>query len=780
MTKTNAQTTTKNIRSFPNRRAGACLACGVAVPEQGGRCFRRNGSGDWAVSCLSSVCASKLGLAGAKPTSTKRVLTADGKVFTPKEPKNLPLLRSFPGARWDHEGFFWQVSLDMADRERVLELADKLKLDVAPELREKPKDLEGLRLACVAAGMFAFQVRGILWLSRRKRALLADDMGLGKTAQSLMSLPAAARAIVICPASVKLNWAAEVRRWRKDLEPVVLQGRKSFRAPRKGEVVILNFAILPAAPKKGEKLAIAPELVGCNLVVDEAAFVQNYRAARTRSVRAISGACASTWFLTGTPLMNHPYNLWGMLDAGQMARDVFGSWRKFTQLFNAEPGRWGGWEFGTPEPEVPERLRRVMLRRTKAEVLPDLPPVTTTDLVVNGLDKKLKKDLDTAWAAWCGSVGDVKLASTRAQALAMGISWDIHGDHDWDMLMVYLDALIDAEDFPTPEGIKLIETDSGRTLSDGQKGKGPGALPPFERFSELRERLACVRIPALLDLVAQYESSETPVVVFSAHREPVETLAKREGWVHVIGEMPAKQRHENVEKFQRGECKGIACTITAAGIGLTLTRSSHVIFVDQDWRPAMNSQATDRVRRIGQEADAINVVRMVSNHPLDQRVLELLSTKQRLIEAAVEATIQVAPPKPQKAPSSPFKQESEAEQQARAQAVKEAEAAVAKAQQAKKVAYILKGEQARTKDVPELELTPEVRKALKGAFEYMLSVCDGAVSKDNHGFNKPDAIRAQLLLDFDLNDDNAARAAERMLVRYSRQLKGRFPILFTS
>jgi SWI/SNF-related matrix-associated actin-dependent regulator 1 of chromatin subfamily A len=746
-------------KAWPNKRQGTCEACGTPVAAQAGWVYRDD-TGAWKVCCKSAVCGKQLGLAGASPESApKRELTADGRVLMPYDAAALPLLRAMPGARFDRDASpkCWRVSLDPGDRDRLLELADELKLAVAPELRTVSEDIEALSKQLVADGLYPFQVKGVCWLRQRRRALLGDDMGLGKTVQVLKALPENGRVVVICPASLKLNWRDECKRWRPDLSPVVLSGRGSFRHPEAGEVVITNYDILPKLPRctckahgqlkydegtwqwvcekcsKESKSTVTIksdpvlDLSGKGIVVvaDESTAVKNYKAIRSKVFKALAVTADKVWQLSGTPMLNRPFDLYGMLQSGDMAYETFGGWKSFLRCFQGYKNRWGGYEFGEPLPETPERLRRVMLRRLKTEVLTDLPEVVYQTLTVNSLDKGLKAELDAAWGAW----------------------------HD------------EAEAF------------------DGLDEDGaPADLPPFEQFSKLRAKLAASRIDAMLDLVEQYEDNEQPLIVFSAHRAPIDTLAKREGWAVITGDTKAEARNDAVKRFQSGELKGIGLTIQAGGYGLTLTRGSHLLFVDLAWTPSANAQAEDRARRIGQTASSIQVTRMVSDHPLDQHVLGLLAKKTALIFKAVEAEVrykQAPQPKPEKTDG--WVEESEADQQARKNAIDEAAKAAEKAQAQKRIDKIILQEKGRQGTAPgeTLELTSQVREALTEAFSFMKSVCDGAQAKDGQGFSKPDVYRTAFLAEWmATGEETAFRAAAMILCRYRRQLSKQFPILF--
>jgi SWI/SNF-related matrix-associated actin-dependent regulator 1 of chromatin subfamily A len=734
---------------FPNRFAESCGACRVRVQPNEGYAFR-DASRAWRVVCKSARCAEQLGLKSANGASavadvTTRSLERDPQdaalliVRMPFDRDSLPLQRALPGSRWDGDRNVRTCSAAPADLPRVIELARKLGLAIPADLEQAAatgtQEEQHAAGRADTAGLYSFQREGVRFLARRTRALLADDMGCGKTPQALCALPETGRTLVVCPAVVKYNWAAEAARWRPDLRVTVLSGKGSFRLPEPGEIVVINYDLLPKAPpkpKKGQRreplrcgwhsdcaeqggvfaeACAKRELADVTLVVDEAHLVKNRDAQRTRAVQAIGALCARVWFLTGTPLANRAMDLFGVLAAGGMEREVMGGWMGFIRLFNGHQNRWGGWEFGQPEPEVPERLRRVMLRRTKEEVLPDLPPITYQEIQVNDLPRDLQRDLDEAWADYC-------------------------------------------------------EDDAA-----------PSYLPPFEEFSRLRARLAAARIPALTELVEQYEETETPLLVFSAHRAPIDTIAQREGWAAITGDTEAEERTEIVARFQRGELKGVALTIKAGGVGITLTRASTAVFVDLEWRPIDNWQAEDRMRRIGQLSDKITVVRMSSRHPMDLHVQGLIAEKIKLIRNAVENTIAY------QAKAGPEWREESAEEQAARVRQAQDEAERIEREQAESDRQRERGARQdqiarRLEREEHVELTVEQQAAVRGAFGYLCSVCDGAETEDLSGFNKADQGIRRWLETVGLDDGQAMQLAYHVVRRYPRQVKEQFPQLW--
>ena len=721
-----------SARPFPNRYPGKC-ACGRDVDVGAGVAVKIDGR--WGVRC--AVCATKAGLTTepAAPQDTRRVLAADGAIQIPysEDEGQKALLRSLPPpagkfSAWDTEAKVWRASVSPADLRRTLEIARRLTLEIAPELleREKTEHTVEARAAAEIPGLYHFQIEGVEFLASGKNRLLAWDQGVGKTVIALCALPREGElppVLVIVPNVVKYNWLNEAEKWAPMYQRTALAGRNSFRWPKPGEIVAINYDILPMAAEAPTRKSAAKERpeatmareaahekfiasapFGLTVIVDECHNSRN-NSAKMRRVRGIVSASTRAWGLTGTPLMNHPDQLWRVLQSLDLAHVVFGSWNNFTRLFHASRNRWGGWVWGLPMPEVPERLRRAMHRRTKAEVLPDLPPKRYQVLEINGIGEALRAELDRLWEEW----GEV------------------------------------------------VESEE--------------ALPPFEQFSAIRAKLAAARTPAVLEWVEPYEDAGDPLVVFSAHRAPVDVLGVRVGWATITGDTPAEKRTEIVKRFRAGELKGVACTIQAAGVGLTMTRACTALFVDLDWTPALNVQAQDRLHRIGQTAQSVLYVRMVSDHPLDLHIQGLIAQKMELIAASIERLVRVAP---QQIAANESAGESNRIARELA-AIREAETREAR----EKCQSITARQRAKLgAEAPELELTPARVAAINEALSAMLGVCDGAMVKDGLGFNKPDAVRSRWLNVLGLNDEAAQRCALSMLQAYRRQLGERFAILW--
>lgn len=749
-----------------NKFPKACASCGVRVAKSKG--FAIKAAGKWTTYCSSAQC---LGVhadaARERSKPVPRTLTQGDDclvISMPYDRDALPVLRSMPGAKWDPDAKAWTVSASALDRPRVLKAAQLLGLVVDPALRaDEPEPTCPVEILDYTKGVgaYPYQLDGVQWLAGRDRALLGDEMGLGKTLQLLCAAPRDHGVLAVVPASLKGNWRAEAAKWRPDLAVGVLSGRGSLtRWPRAGEVFIINPELLP--PTKGEveakalrakykerisaaelggdypraarlieerdrmlegikrqKISREVDLAGdpstVTLFADEAHMYKSHKALRSKRMKALASQVARAWPATGTPVLNRPVELWGVLSTFGLESRVFGSWGVFARCFGGEKQQvsrtQSRWVFsGAQGPEAAERLRNHMLRRTRAEVLPDLPPKTRTWMEIS-LSRKSRKVMDTLAAEGWGDLLDC--------------------------------------------------------LEPGDK------LPTIDEISRLRAAIAEERIPAMLEFVEQYEDADEPLIVFSAHRAPIEALAHREGWGVIHGGVTSDERTRVVEAFQRGDLRGIAATIKTGGVGHTMTRASHMLFVDPEWVPALNAQAEDRICRIGQDADAVNYTYMVGDHPLDRQIAKLLASKEALAAAVLEDKHEYTPQA--EVTSGPVVCEESADDQN--------ERKCENMRDPRKLTrvriYLDQRREVAQTLADEEKLTPELIRTIEAAFEQMCMSCDGAQRRDAAGWNKPDSERSKWLMMFDFSTcATAALAAWSMCLGYPRQLKNAFPTLW--
>jgi SNF2 family DNA or RNA helicase len=477
----------------------------------------------------------------------------------------LEAVRDIPGR--SYEPYHWGVPV--SSELSVREFAEKWDFDdsALPEmkvdhLRVVPEPT--VEYVEPAFPLYPHQNEGIDYLRANKKAFLTDEMGLGKTIQALMALPSATAALVVCPASLKGNWAREVKTWRPDLTPVILSGKGSFRWPCLGEIVIVNYELFP---KEGEASYLNWEV---NAIVDEAHYLKKSKAARTKKWRAISRdileAGGSTWGMTGTPLVTTPYDLYGCLQSFGLLKQGYGSYNNFVSVWGGHKGHYG--LLWSPnrinEKLAQEGLAKCSFGRKRIDVLPDLPSKRWTEI-------------------------EVKL----------------------------------------PKGCGAIDRDSMDELEAWANG---GPTPVAGKIAEARKKLAITKGKKALPFIDELiQGGGGPVVVFSAHVQPCQELGKYDRWECITGDTPAEKRAEIVERFQNGELDGLAGTVGAMGVGLTLTKSCRMIFLDLPWSNSEIAQAEDRICRIGQK-NACEYFLITSNSEVDQIIHKSITRKTKMTD----------------------------------------------------------------------------------------------------------------------------------------------------
>lgn len=427
-------------------------------------------------------------------------------------------------------------------------------------------------MAALSKKLYRFQKQGSNFLATHAAAILADEMGLGKSAQALAAILPTEGAVIVCPAFLMLNWAREARAFRPDLK-VTLDADLHARLPQPGEILITAYSRLPIAENEGTedfpRWAGADSTHPFTLILDEAHYVKSSSSQRSVRVRVLAAEAARVWALTGTPMINAPPELWALLQAlSYSAKRVFGSWENFVRMFGGRKLKFGGYAWnGVVSPEVVQALEPIMLRRTRVEVMPQLPRKTHRDLVIS-LAKKSRLNEDFS----------------------------------------FIDKWPDEK----------VEEES--------------TLPSGSLFTVRRE-LADAKHEALDDLIGDFEAANEPVVVFGMHAAPIQALMLRKGWFSITGATPMDAREESVRRFQDPHfgVRGIAGTVGAMGVGVTLTRAAHAVFVDRPWTPAEEDQAEDRICRIGQDRPVL-ITRLIADHPVDRRVQSVLDKKRRLLK----------------------------------------------------------------------------------------------------------------------------------------------------
>ena len=440
-----------------------------------------------------------------------------------------------------------------------------------------------------------YQIDGYRFLMRLAAAglgaCLADDMGLGKTLQALAVLLARSAegpAMVVAPTSVIGNWRREAQRFAPRLALRVYGEGDRVEALSDlaaGDVLLVSYGLLASNAEAFAALTLA------TLVLDEAQAIKNPSTQRAQAVRAINAgfrlAC------TGTPLENHLGELWSLFRV--LNPGLLGSEEQFRRRFLVPLER---------DPRGPERevLRRLiapfLLRRTKAEVLSELPPRTEIVLQVEPSADEAKL-----------------LAALRRQAVER----------------------LRGEAAPIEQRRMHILAELTRLRR--------AACHPQLVAPELG--LASSKLEHLVELLVELVDNRHRTLVFSQFTDYlgiVRQRLEREGisYQYLDGSTPQKARDAAVAAFQDGIGDVFLLSLRAGGVGLNLTAADYVIHLDPWWNPAVEQQASDRAHRIGQTRP-VTVYKLVLAGSIEEQILDLHGSKRELVDQVIGETTGAAP-----------------------------------------------------------------------------------------------------------------------------------------
>jgi SWI/SNF-related matrix-associated actin-dependent regulator 1 of chromatin subfamily A len=488
----------------------------------------------------------------------------------------------------------WKVSCQ-ADQKRKAAVAESRAAEADIEL-PCPDGLEYL----------PYQKAGINYALKRSGVLFGDEMGLGKTIQAIGVINAdesIKKVLVICPASLRLNWKRELERWlTRSMSISVAVGNDLDLST---DIVIINYDIVD---RHKDKLA---GVAWDALISDEAHYLKNERTKRTKAVlgsKTFAGISARRkMFLTGTPIPNRPIEAFPILKA----LGLFKSFMYYGKQYCGAYHNGYGWDFSGASnlASLQSYMReKVMVRRLKSEVLTELPAKRrqVIEVPANGATKQVKAESEAA------SRHADKTAELQAR--------------------IELAKASDDEEAYKAAVAELQEA----------------ARVMFTEMSRLRHETAVAKIPHVVEHVENAIGGSGKVVVFAHHKDVVNGLMDEFGdrAVKLTGETPMAQRQEAVDRFQSDPTIQVFVgNIQAAGVGITLTAASHVVFAELDWVPGNITQAEDRCHRIGQ-TNSVLVQHLVFDESIDANMAHALTIKQDVLDRALdrrEAEVPVVP-----------------------------------------------------------------------------------------------------------------------------------------
>jgi len=526
-------------------------------------------------------------------------------------------VKALPERKFDGAAKTWKVPARISNLEPLTQFATKNDFDLDENVVATFEEIASAHAEAVAASraesasteveglggeLLPFQRAGVAYALAKKRTFIADEMGLGKTVQALATIQAAQAypALVVCPASLKLNWEREARKWLPGKSISLLNGKnraEDFAA----QIVIINYDNLKKNLEMLEKCGFQA------IVADESHYAKNYEAQRTEALKKLCAGREYRLFLTGTPLLNRPQELLSQLGAMGRLEEMGGFWQFAKRYCSAYKSRFG-WDFSGAAhlDELNEKLRAsCYVRRNKKDVLKELPPKQRAMVPVEIDNRTEYQRAERELIAWL-----------RERAAAD---------------KTFLASIKDLSD-EEKKAAKAARADQAE-----HKARSAEQLVKIEALKQLAAR---GKLEAVKEWTESFIETGEKLVIFAWHREIVDGLAETFRCDAITGETPIETRQAAVDKFQNDPATKIIClNVQAGGLGLTLTAASNVVFVELGWTPAVHDQAEDRCHRIGQE-DQVTAWYLVANNTIDQTISALIESKRTVVDAATEGDIQ--------------------------------------------------------------------------------------------------------------------------------------------
>ncbi|MCF8016641.1 MAG: DEAD/DEAH box helicase family protein, partial [Chromatiaceae bacterium] len=467
----------------------------------------------------------------------------------------------------------------------------------AAEIGERIRDSGG-RLPGVQAKLYPYQTDGVAFLAGRGRALLADDMGLGKTLQAIAAAywlhrnDGVERVLVVCPASLKLQWAREIQRFT-DVDVQVVQGPVAARGVqyRKGrgfyvvnyELVMRDLSIINAD--------LRPDL----LILDEAQRIKNWRTKIASAVKQIGSRYA--FVLTGTPLENRLEDLYSLLQV--IDPRVLGPlWRYLVDFhITDDRGKVLGYRNLS---ELRRRLAPVMLRRDRSLVRDQLPEriLTRVDVPMSELQQEIHDDAINAAAILAQIMKRRPLTPSEQNRMMAALQRA--------RMACNAAALVDPE------------------LAQKRHGSSAPKLDELETLLDEVCRLAGLKVVVFSQWAVMTELVEQRV------------RAMKLGSVRLHGGVPTANRGVLMDRFRDDDAIQVFISTDAGGVGLNLQNAAVLINLDIPWNPAVLEQRIARVHRLGQR-QKVQAILLVAPDSYEERVLGLVQGKRELFDNVVHA-----------------------------------------------------------------------------------------------------------------------------------------------
>ena len=416
-------------------------------------------------------------------------------------------------------------------------------------------------------------------LAGSKRFILADDMGLGKTTSTIIAAleTKAKKILIICPASLKINWQREIENYT-DRSVYIAEG-KHFSTEH--DFVIVNYDILKNFyDLKDKENSLISKSNFELIVIDEAHYIQNGQAQRTKLVNSFVKSVDKLWLLTGTPMTSRPMNYYNLLYLieSPVAQNWMAYAIRYCQGYQFKAGNRKIWNVSGASnlEELRDRTSRQVLRRLKTEVL-DLP-----DKIISPIYLRLKSKL------YEGLMGEY---------------------YDW---------------------------------YKNKKEESSSLTVQFSKLMKVRQVIAEEKINDTIELAQNIIDQDKKVIIFTNFTDTLQKIHSHFGKqsVYLDGSCTKPQRQYAVDQFQENDkIKVFVGNLKAAGVGITLTAGEAVIMNDLSFVPSDHDQAQDRAYRYGQK-NSVSVYYPIFENTIEGVIYDMLSKKKNIIDTVMGDNIE--------------------------------------------------------------------------------------------------------------------------------------------
>lgn len=520
-------------------------------------------------------------------------------------------VKQIPGVTWNNKTMAWRAPLTSIAE--VIKWADTFKQEVPSEVRQMLSEINQslselkdasrmvdaeVEVAGLQGELLPYQRAGVAYAARAKQTFIADEMGLGKTLQAMATLEVAAvsapcfPAVVVCPATLVLNWQAEYRRWLPHRTVKVVTDRKEF--PSDYDVVVVGYSNI----SKWEKQLLNHK----SYVFDESHYCKTPTAQRTKSAVKIARSAPKSGIvlcLTGTPVTNRPAEYASQLNILGKLDKFGGEWGFYRRYCGAFKDKWGQWHLDGHSnlDELNDRLRSTCyIRRTKEQVLSELPPVIHDPVLVDGTAAGMKE-----YAKAEKDIVDYLVQRAKEIAAELGLN-------------------------PKSAAVVAkIKAESNQHLV---------------RLSVLRRLAAKAKMPVIKEWVESRVAEGRKVVIAAHHRDVVDELALAFGNLRIQGGMDINDVEEQKRKFMTMSCEEapvIVLSIQAAKTGHNLQVAQDVLFVELPWTPADVDQTYSRCHRLGQKS-SVTATYLLCSGTIDEEIYSLIERKRNVVNQAVDGS----------------------------------------------------------------------------------------------------------------------------------------------